>query len=69
MKVRTKTMITFMLPDDNDFHMDEEGNILVFDRLDELFIFLTENNLPVDKVSCIEVTAIEEEEKKEKKSK
>ena len=63
MKVRTKTMIAFMLPEDNDFHMDEDGNILVFDRLDELFTFLTENKLPVNKVSCFEVTAIEEEEK------
>ena len=63
MKVRTKTMIAFMLPDDNDLHMDEDGNILVFDRLDELFTFLTENKLPVEKVSCFEVTAIEEEEK------
>ena len=52
-----------MLPEDNDFHMDEDGNILVFDRLDELFTFLTENNLPVGSVSCFEVTAIEEEEK------
>lgn len=66
MKVRTKTMIAFMLPNDNDFHMDKEGNLLVFDRLDELFTFLTENNLPVDKVSCFEVTAIEEEEKEKK---
>lgn len=63
MKVRTKTMIAFMLPDDNDFHTDEDGNILVFDRLDELFTFLTENKLPVNEVSCFEVTAIEEEEK------
>lgn len=63
MKVKTKTMIAFMLPEDNDFHMDEDGNILVFDRLDELFTFLTENKLPVDSVSCFEVTAIEEEEK------
>ena len=63
MKVKTKTMIAFMLPDDNDFHTDEDGNTLVFDRLDELFTFLTENKLPVDKVSCFEVTAIEEEEK------
>ena len=63
MKVRTKTMIAFMLPDDNDFHTDKDGNILVFDRLDELFTFLTENKLPVDEVSCFEVTAIEEEEK------
>ena len=63
MKVRTKTKIAFMLPDDNDIHMNKDGNILVFDRLDELFTFLTENNLPVDSVSCFEVTAIEEEEK------
>ena len=63
MKVRTKTMIAFMLPDDNDFHTDEDGNILVFDRLDELFTFLTENTLPVNEVSCFEVTAIEEEVK------
>ena len=63
MKVKTKTMIAFMLPEDNDFHMDEDGNVLVFDRLDELFTFLTENNLPVESVSCFEVTAIEEEEK------
>ena len=60
MKVRTKTMIAFMLPDDNDFHTDEDGNILVFDRLDELFAFLTENKLPVKDVSCFELTAIEE---------
>lgn len=52
-----------MLPDDNDFHTDEDGNILVFDRLDELFTFLTENKLPVNEVSCFEVTAIEEEER------
>ena len=63
MKVKTKTMIAFMLPEDNDFHMDEDGNILVFDRLDELFTFLTENKLPVNEVSCFEVTAIEEEVK------
>ena len=63
MTVRTKTMIAFMLPDDNDFHTDEDGNILVFDRLDELFTFLTENKLPVNEVSCFEVTAIEEEVK------
>ena len=63
MKVKTKTMIAFMLPEDNDFHVDEDGNILVFDRLDELFTFSTENNLPIDSVSCFEVTAIEEEEK------
>lgn len=64
MKVKTKTMIAFMLPNDNDFHLDEDGNILVFDRLDELFAFLTENNLSVDEVSYFEVTAIEEEEEK-----
>ena len=64
MKVKTKTMIAFMLPEDNDFHTDEDGNILVFDRLDELFTFLTENKLPVEKVSCFEVTAIEEEKGK-----
>ena len=63
MKVKTKTMIAFMLPEDNDFHMDKDGNILVFDRLDELFTFLTENKLPVNEVSCFEVTAIEEEVK------
>ena len=66
MKVKTKTMIAFMLPEDNDFHTDEDGNILVFDRLDELFTFLTENKLPVEKVSCFEVTAIEEEREKGK---
>ena len=67
MKVRTKTMIAFMLPDDNDFHTDEDGNILVFDRLDELFTFLTENKLQVDKVSCFKVTAIEEEKQEKDK--
>ena len=67
MKVKTKTMIAFMLPEDNDFHMDEDGNILVFDRLDELFTFLAENNLPVDSVSCFEVTAIEEEKQEKGK--
>ena len=46
--------------------MDEDGNILVFDRLDELFTFLTENKLPVEKVSCFEVTAIEEDREKGK---
>ena len=66
MKVKTKTMIAFMLPEDNDFNTDEDGNILVFDRLDELFTFLTENKLSVEKVSCFEVTAIEEEREKGK---
>ena len=36
MKVRTKTMIAFMLPDDNDFHMDEDGNSLREKTIEEL---------------------------------
>ena len=54
-----KTVIVFMTPEDVDFHEDKDGNILCFDRLDELYTYLTSNNIPVDLVRLFDVQAEE----------
>ena len=54
-----KTVFVFMTPEDVDFHEDKDGNILCFDRLDELYTYLTSNNIPVDLVRLFDVQAEE----------
>ena len=60
MKVRTKTMIAFMLPEDLDYHTDGYGNILCFDSLDELAGYCNEKRISLDKLAVFTVTAEEE---------
>lgn len=57
---RTKEIITFMLPEDLDYHTDEDGNILCFDSLDELAGYCNENGISLDKLSVFMVIAEEE---------
>ena len=57
---RKKEVITFMLPEDLDYHTDENGNILCFDSLDELVGYCNENGISLDKLSVFTVTAEEE---------
>ena len=57
---RKKEVITFMLPEDLDYHTDEDGNILCFDSLDELMGYCNENGISLDKLSVFTVTAEEE---------
>ena len=57
---RKKEVITFMLPDDLDYHTDEDGNILCFDSLDELMGYCNENGVPLHKLAVFTVTAEEE---------
>lgn len=55
-----KNVIVFMTPEDIDFHEDQDGNILCFDRLDELYTYLTSNNISVDSVRLFNVQAEDE---------
>lgn len=57
---RKKEVITFMLPEDLDYHVDENGNILCFDSLDELAGYCNEKEISLDKLSVFTVTAEEE---------
>lgn len=57
---RKKEVITFMLPEDLDYHTDEDGNILYFDRMDELMGYCNENGIPLHKLAVFTVTAEEE---------
>lgn len=57
---RKKEVITFMLPDDLDYHTDEDGNILCFDSMDELMGYCNENGIPLHKLAVFTVTAEEE---------
>lgn len=57
---RKKEVITFMLPDDLDYHTDEDSNILCFDSLDELMSYCNENGIPLHKLAVFTVTAEEE---------
>ena len=57
---RKKEVITFMLPEDLDYHTDENSNILCFDSLDELVGYCNENGISSDKLSVFTVTAEEE---------
>lgn len=53
-----KTVICFMLPEDLDYHTDKDGNILFFDRFDELFSYLLDNNINTDNVSVFNVEVV-----------
>ena len=57
---RKKEVITFMLPEDLDYHTDEDGNILCFDSLDELAGYCNENRISLDKLAVFTVIAEEE---------
>ena len=57
---RKKEVITFMLPEDLDYHTDEDGNILCFDSLDELAGYCNKNSISLDKLAVFTVTAEEE---------
>lgn len=55
-----KTVLAFMLPEDLDYHTDEDGNILCFDSLDELMSYCNENGIPLDSLSVFTISAEEE---------
>ena len=57
---RKKEVITFMLPEDLDYHIDEDGNILCFDSLDELAGYCNEKEISLNKLAVFTVTAEEE---------
>ena len=57
---KKKEVIVFMLFGDEDFHTDENGNILCFDRLDELMSYCNENGIPLDRLSVFTIPAEEE---------
>jgi hypothetical protein len=57
---RKKEVITFMLPEDLDYHTDEDGNILCFDSLDELMGYCNESGISLEELSVFTVTAEEE---------
>lgn len=56
---RKKEVITFMLPEDLDYHIDKDGNILCFDGLDDLMGYCNENGISLDKLAVFTVTAEE----------
>ena len=55
-----KAVICFMLPEDLDYHTDKDGNILFFDRFDELSSYLLDNNIDVDNVSVFDVEVVDD---------
>lgn len=55
-----KTVLVFTTSEDVDFHQDKNGNILCFDSLDEMYTYLTSNNISVDEVTVFDVLAEEE---------
>lgn len=57
---RKKEVITFMLPEDLDYHTDENGNILCFDSLDELIGYCNEKEISLNKLAVFTVAAEEE---------
>ena len=48
-----------MLPEDLDYHTDKDGNILFFDRFDELSSYLLGSNIDVDNVSVFDVEVVD----------
>lgn len=48
-----------MLPEDLDYHTDKDGNILFFDRFDELSSYLLDNNINTDNVSVFNVEVVD----------
>lgn len=57
---RKKEVITFMLPEDLDYHTDENGNILCFNSLDELAGYCSEKEISLNKLAVFTVAAEEE---------
>lgn len=57
---KKKEVITFMLPEDLDYHTDENGNILCFDNLDELMSYCNENGISLERLSVFTIPAEEE---------
>lgn len=55
-----KTVLAFMLPEDTDYHMDKDGNILIFNRLDELASYCDDNNIPLDDVNVFDVEVLDD---------
>nr|DAH26772.1 MAG TPA: ETC complex I subunit conserved region [Caudoviricetes sp.] len=49
-----------MLPEDLDYHTDEDGNILCFDNLDELMNYCNKNGIVLDKLAVFTIPAEEE---------
>lgn len=57
---RKKEVIAFILPEDLDYHTDENGNILCFDSLDELMGYCNEKEISLNKLAVFTVAAEEE---------
>jgi hypothetical protein len=57
---RKKEVITFMLPEDLDYHIDKDGNILCFDSLDELMSYCNKNGIVLGKLEVFIIPAEEE---------
>lgn len=55
-----RTVLTFMLPEDIDYHTDTDENILVFDSLDEIAAYCNENNISLDNVKVFDVEVIDD---------
>lgn len=55
-----KNVLAFMLPDDIDYHTDEDGNVLWFNNLDELHSYLIKEHIPIGLVHVFDVYAEEE---------
>lgn len=53
-----KTVLAFMLPEDTDYHMDKDGNVLVFDSLDEIAIYCREYNISLGDVAVFAVEVL-----------
>lgn len=55
-----KTVLAFMLPEDIDYHTDSEGNILIFDNLDEIASYCNDNNISLDDVKVFDVEVLDD---------
>lgn len=55
-----RKVILFMLPEDLDYHTDDNGNILCFDSFDELSSYLRDNNINEQDVSCFDAEALDD---------
>lgn len=55
-----RTVLTFMLPEDIDYHTDIDGNILIFDSLDEMAGYCNDNNISLEDVKVFDVEVIDE---------
>ncbi len=55
-----KTVLAFMLPEDIDYHTDDDGNILIFNSLDEMAGYCNDNNISLDDVKVFDVEVIDD---------